>query len=65
MQIRIDSDTGRRMITRRFATVQPASDNLRGNNQLNRFARRGKAKVDSRWTLYYMLHFIEKLAQPS
>lgn len=59
MQIRIDSDTGRRMITRRFATAQPASDNLRGNKQLNRFARRGKTKVDCRWTLYYMLRIIK------
>lgn len=63
MKIRIDSDTGRHMITRRFATVEPVFGNLRGNKQLNRFTLRGKTKVDGQWKLYCLMHDIEKLAR--
>jgi len=59
---KIDSDTGREMITRRFATVEPVFGNLRGNKRLHRFTLRGKAKVDGQWKLYCMMHNIEKLA---
>jgi len=62
MKVKIDSDTGRRMITRRFATVEPAFGNLRGNKRLNRFTLRGQAKVDGQWKLYCLIHNIEKLA---
>jgi len=62
MKVKIDSDTGREMITRRFATVEPVFGNLRGNKRLNRFTLRGKAKVDGQWKLYCLMHNIEKLA---
>ena len=62
MKIKIDSDTGRQMITRRFATVEPVFGNLRGNKQLTRFTLRGKTKVDGQWKLYCLVHNIEKLA---
>lgn len=62
MKVKIDSDTGRHMITRRFATVEPVFGNLRGNKQLNRFTLRGRAKVDGQWKLYCLVHNIEKLA---
>jgi len=62
MKAKIDSDLGRQMITRRFATVEPVFGNLRGNKQLNRFTRRGKTKVDGQWKLYCLMHNIEKLA---
>ena len=62
MKQKIDSDTGREMITRRFATVEPVFGNLRGNKRLHRFTLRGKAKVDGQWKLYCMMHNIEKLA---
>ena len=62
MKIKIDSDTGRQMITRRFATVEPVFGNLRANKRLHRFTLRGKAKVDGQWKLYCMMHNIEKLA---
>ncbi len=62
MKLKIDSDTGREMITRRFATVEPVFGNLRGNKQLNRFTLRGQSKVDGQWKLYCMVHNIEKLA---
>ena len=63
MKIRIDSGTGRYMITRRFATVQPVFGNLRGNKSINRFTLRGKAKVDGQWKLYCVMHNIEKLVR--
>jgi transposase len=62
MRVKIDSNTGRKMITRRFATVEPVFGNLRGNKRLHRFTLRGKAKVDGQWKLFCMMHNIEKLA---
>jgi transposase len=62
MKVKIDSDTGRQMITRRFATVEPVFGNLRGNKRLHRFTLRGKTKVDGQWKLYCLMHNIEKLA---
>ena len=63
MKVKIDSVTGREMITRRFATVEPVFGNLRGNKCLHRFTLRGKTKVDGQWKLYCMMHNIEKLAK--
>ena len=62
MKRKIDSDLGRKMITRRFATVEPAFGNLRGNKRLDRFTLRGKEKVDGQWKLFSLTHNIEKLA---
>ena len=62
MKRRIDSDTGKRMITARFATVEPIFGNLRNNKRLHRFTLRGRAKVDGQWKLYCLVHNIEKLA---
>ena len=62
MKQRIDSEQGREMIARRFATVEPVFGNLRANKKLNRFTLRGKAKVDAQWKLYCLVHNIEKLA---
>jgi transposase len=62
MKHRIDSDLGRRMITRRFATVEPVFGNTRGNKRLDRFTLRGQRKVDGQWKLYCLVHNIEKLA---
>jgi len=62
MKVKIDSDKGREMITRRFATVEPVFGNLRGNKRLHRFTLRGQVKVDGQWKLFCMMHNIEKLA---
>lgn len=62
MKRKIDSDEGREMITRRFATVEPVFGNLRGNKRLDRFTLRGREKVDGQWKLFAMMHNIEKLA---
>jgi transposase len=62
MKRKIDSDQGREMIARRFATVEPVFGNLRSNKGLNRFTLRGRQKVDGQWKLYCLVHNIEKLA---
>jgi len=62
MKVKVDSDLGKEMITRRFATVEPVFGNLRGNKRLHRFTLRGETKVDGQWKLYCMMHNIEKLA---
>ena len=62
MKRKIDSEQGREMITRRFATVEPVFGNIRHNKGMNRFTLRGQAKVDAQWKLYCMVHNIEKLA---
>ena len=62
MKRRIDSERGRQMISRRFATVEPVFGNLRHNKRLNRFTLRGRTKVDAQWKLYCLVHNIEKLA---
>ena len=62
MKRRIDSERGREMITRRFATVEPVFGNVRANKKMDRFTLRGKVKVDGQWKLYCMVQNIEKLA---
>jgi hypothetical protein len=61
MKAKIDSEQGKQMITRRFATVEPVFGNLRGNKGLDRFTLRGRNKVDGQWKLYCLVHNIEKL----
>jgi transposase len=62
MKRKIDTEHGREMIARRFATVEPVFGNLRYNKGLNRFSLRGRHKVDGQWKLYCLVHNIEKLA---
>lgn len=62
MRQRIDSERGRAQYARRFATVEPVFGNLRYNKGLRRFTLRGRAKVDTQWKLYCLVHNIEKLA---
>jgi len=62
MKRAIDSERGRQLYGRRFATVEPVFGNLRHNKRLNRFTLRGQKKVDGQWKLYCMVHNIEKLA---
>jgi transposase len=63
MKQRVDSDLGKQMITRRFATVEPVFGNIRYNKGLDRFSLRGRQKVDGQWKLYCLVHNIEKLAK--
>ena len=62
MKRKVDSEQGRDLIARRFATVEPVFGNLRYNKRLDRFTLRGQGKVDAQWKLYCLVHNIEKLA---
>ena len=62
MRQAIDSERGRALYGRRFATVEPVFGNLRHNKRLNRFTLRGQKKVDGQWKLFCLVHNIEKLA---
>jgi transposase len=62
MKRKVDSQEGRELIVRRFATVEPVFGNIRYNKRLDRFTLRGQRKVDAQWKLYCLVHNIEKLA---
>ena len=62
MKQAIDSERGRALYGRRFATVEPVFGNIRHNKRLNRFTLRGQKKVDGQWKLFCLVHNIEKLA---
>jgi hypothetical protein len=62
MKQAIDSARGRRIYSRRMATVEPVFANLRHNKRLDRFTLRTQPKVNTQWHLYCLVHNIEKLA---
>jgi transposase len=62
MKRAIDSPRGRQLYSQRIGTVEPVFANLRHNKRLSRFTLRGKAKVNTQWQLYCLVHNIEKLA---
>ncbi len=62
MKRRLDTPEGRARYGQRFGTVEPVFGNLCSNKGLDRFTLRGRAKVDAQWTLFCLVHNIEKLA---
>jgi Transposase DDE domain len=62
MRRAIDSPHGRRLYSRRIATVEPVFANIRHHKGMRRFTLRGKAKVGTQWQLYCLVHNIEKIA---
>jgi hypothetical protein len=62
MRRAIDSAQGRRLCSRRIATVEPVFANIRHHKRMSRFTLRGKAKVSTQWQLYCLVHNIEKIA---
>ena len=63
MRHAIDSPRGRQLYSQRIGTVEPVFANLRHNKRLNRLNHRGQAKVRTQWSLYCMVHNIEKLSK--
>ncbi len=59
---RFDTERGRHYYSRRMGTVEPVFANIRHNLGLNRFTLRGRAKVDTQWKLFAVVHNIGKLA---
>ena len=62
MIAKIDTKRGRKLYPHRMAIVEPVFANIRTNKRLDRFALRGKVKVNIQWLLYCMVHNIEKIA---
>ena len=62
MKQRIDAPAARAQYGQRFAIVEPVFANVRYNKGLDRFTRRGRAKVEGPWRLFCLVHHIEKLA---
>jgi len=63
MKQKIDTPEGRRIYGRRLANVEPVFGNIRAQKRLDRFTLRGEKKVNVQWTLYCMLHNIEKIGK--
>ena len=59
---RIDTKEGREIYSRRLAIVEPVFGNIRSQKGLDRFTLRGRGKINIQWTLYCMVHNIEKIA---
>jgi len=57
----IDSKEGRDLYSRRMGIVEPVFANITHNKGLSRFRYRGLKKVNTIWTLYCMVHNIEKI----
>ncbi|SCY56799.1 IS1182 family transposase [Desulfoluna spongiiphila] len=60
---RFDTPKGRFWYSRRMGTIEPVFANIRSTLGLNRFTLRGRAKVDTQWKLFAMVHNIGKLAR--
>ena len=65
MRQAIDSPRGRQLYSQRFGTVEPVFANIRHNKRLTRLNHRGRAKVNTQWNLYCIVHNIEKLSKTS
>jgi len=63
MRRAIDSAKGRQLYSQRIGTVEPVFGNIRHNKRLNRFTLRAHGKVRTQWSLYCLVHNIEKLAK--
>ncbi len=57
----IDSPKGRHLQSPRIGTVEPVFGDIRHNKRLNRFTLRGKERVNAQWSLYCLVHTIERL----
>jgi len=58
---KVDSEYGKARYERRLAIVEPVFANIRTQKRLDRFTVRGKPKINVQWTLFCMIHNIEKI----
>lgn len=63
MRLKIDTDEGREIYSRRMGIVEPVFGNIRCCKGLTRFTLRSKAKVNVQWVLYTIVHNIEKITK--
>jgi transposase len=62
MRDKIDLAESRAIYARRLAIVEPVFANLRIQKGMNRFTYRGKAKVNTQWQLFCLVHNLERVA---
>mgnify|MGYP000887013344 FL=1 len=65
MQKKIDREEIRKVYGKRMGIVEPVFGNISYCKGMNRFTLRGKAKVNIQWTLYCLVHNIEKISRSS
>ncbi|MGH1470706.1 MAG: transposase [Cellvibrionaceae bacterium] len=58
---RVDSKEGKYIYCHRMSVMEPVFANIGTQKRLNRFSLRGRTKVDAKWKLYCIAHYIEKL----
>ena len=63
MRAKIDRPESRAIYARRSAVVEPVFANLRTQKRMDHFTYRGKAKVNTQWMLYCLVHNIERVAR--
>ena len=63
MKRKIDSTVGRAMYSLRVAIAEPPFAHICQIMGLNRFTLRGKAKVNTQWNLYCIVHNLKKVAR--
>ncbi len=61
MRNKIDSDEGRYRYSRRLGIVEPVFANIAAAHRLKRFSLRGRAKVNTQWQLFCLVHNIGKI----
>ena len=58
---KIDAPEGRDIYSKRMGIVEPVFGNITYSKGLNRFTLRSKKKVNIQWSLYCLVHNIEKI----
>lgn len=61
MKAKIDTSEGRIIYGRRLANVEPVFANIRAQKRMDRFTLRGRQKVNAQWTIFCLVHNIEKI----
>jgi hypothetical protein len=59
----IDSPAGRALYQRRIGIVEPVFANIKEQKRLQRFTMRGKIKVGIQWSLWCVVHNLEKIGR--
>ena len=61
MRRKIDTEEGRHRYSRRLGIVEPVFANITSAHRLKRFSLRGRAKIDTQWQLFCLVHNIGKI----
>lgn len=61
MKAKVDTPQGRTIYGRRLANVEPVFAYIRAQKRMDRVTLRGRQKVNVLWTLFCLVHNIEKI----